>query len=124
MISFSFVNENAFLYNTFILLMAFFSFCFLLRTGFHLSGVVTVKSQSNTLPQPGYPLEPEKRYRVSITFDRYCLLNYIHNFFVACFYFSLRNCFSFFCDYLLCGHKNRKPLCTCIFIMSTKSVSK
>lgn len=35
--------------------------------GFHLSGLVTPKSST----QSGTG-EPEKRYRVSITFDRYC----------------------------------------------------
>ncbi|RWS16826.1 zinc finger SWIM domain-containing protein 4-like protein [Dinothrombium tinctorium] len=42
-----------------------------LKIRFHLSGVVTVKSSStNNIAQPGYAPEPEKRYRVSITFDR------------------------------------------------------
>lgn len=48
-------------------------------SGFHLSGTVTAKSSSSTsnpssLPSTGYSLEPERRYRVSITFDRSVLI--------------------------------------------------
>ncbi|XP_023225369.1 zinc finger SWIM domain-containing protein 4-like [Centruroides sculpturatus] len=40
-----------------------------LQVGFHLSGLVTTPIPS-TPPHPSYTLDPEKRFRVSITFDR------------------------------------------------------
>lgn len=46
-------------------------FCVYVFSGFHLSGLVTPKpSSSSAVPPPGYTPDPEKRYRVSITFDR------------------------------------------------------
>jgi len=40
-----------------------------LQVGFHLSGIVTTPKPGSPLP-PGSPAEPEKKYRVSVSFDR------------------------------------------------------
>ncbi|XP_043244251.1 zinc finger SWIM domain-containing protein 4-like [Amphibalanus amphitrite] len=40
-----------------------------LQVGFHLSGLVHSSKPSMPLP-PGYSIEPEKKYRVSVSFDR------------------------------------------------------
>ncbi|XP_064476945.1 zinc finger SWIM domain-containing protein 5-like isoform X2 [Ornithodoros turicata] len=40
-----------------------------LQVGFHLSGTVTTPKTPN-VPGAGYPAEPERKYRISISFDR------------------------------------------------------